>query len=183
MEEEIEAKILEINRPKLISRLEALGAKPLPVVRMKMWFYDFPDKRLRVEHITCRVRYEGDKTVLYSKKKISKDKDKCRKSEEHPLVVESAGKACEFLEGLGMVCNFYGEKDRLTYILEGDHVDIDHWPSPVKDYVEVEGSSEELVERTVKRLGLDPLEMYKKGWADVLRKYGVEPDKIKVFKF
>jgi len=183
MPDEIEVKILNINKPALISRLEELGARSLPVVRMKMWFYDFPDKSLRAEHITCRVRYEGENTVLYSKQKISRDKDKCRKSNENPVIVSSADEACKFLEGLGMVLNFYGEKDRLTYILGQDHIDIDHWPRKVPDYVEVEGLSEGLVEHTVTRLGYKMSQTTKKGWGEVLKMYGVDADKEKVFKF
>lgn len=44
---EIEAKILEINKEKVMTKLEDLGAKKILDSELIATFYDFEDKRLK----------------------------------------------------------------------------------------------------------------------------------------
>ena len=64
MQNEIEIKILEINKKEITNRLKKIGAKKILDARLKVYFFDFPDKRLTLKHSAIRVRQEGNTVAV-----------------------------------------------------------------------------------------------------------------------
>src|SRR3989338_8285332 len=103
---EIEVKILEIDRSDVVRRLEALGAQLVkPETRFYVFEYDFPDFRLKRNGVLCRVRSEGDNVVWCYKGKKDKDAEKQGKKQqpERQEIVSSLENTCRMLEDLGMI--------------------------------------------------------------------------------
>ncbi|MEM9984178.1 MAG: CYTH domain-containing protein, partial [Bacteroidota bacterium] len=66
--EEIEVKILEIDRAQVEQRLKALGATLSFDGEMIALFFDFADRRIKSAGSVLRLRKEGDRSVLTHKR-------------------------------------------------------------------------------------------------------------------
>lgn len=153
---EIEAKFLEINPKKIQSELKSLGAKKifdktfreaiyLPPKGSKE-FDDWLKKRKRV-----RIRDTGQEILLTVK--VNK-KWGLSETEEVEFEVSSFEEAERFLQQLDLVLLRYQEKRRISYQIDGVHVEIDFWPW-VPAWLEIEADSEAKVKQVAKKLGLD----------------------------
>lgn len=180
MPDEIEVKILEINPAYVISRLESIGAQKILEARLKIREYDYPDGSLGKDKSILRIRSEGNNVVLCYKQRIVKSDFKI--SDEHQVFVSDLEEAGVIFEKLGFKRIGDKEKDRISY-LQGDiHYDIDKWPR-IPAYMEVEAPSKLLVKQGVELLGFSMAQTTSMTGTEVLKKYGVDVDKERVFKF
>ena len=145
---EYEVRVLEINVDEIKSKLESLGAILQEDVTQKRYVYDFnpvdPNKWIR-------LRTNGTKTTLTIKQIESSNIDGTKEME---IVVEDFDTTNEILNELGYKARNAQENKRIKYDLNGVEVDIDSWPM-IPTYLEVEGSSEEEVYKTLELLGID----------------------------
>ncbi len=180
MPDEIEVKILEINPRHVISCLESLGAQKILEARLKIREYDYPNGSLGKDKSILRIRSEGDKVVLCYKQRIIKSDFKV--SDEHQVIVSDLEEACVIFEKLGFKRIGDKEKDRVSYLLRDIHYDIDKWPR-IPAYMEVEAPSKALVQQGVELIGFSMAQTTSMTGTEVLKKYGIDVDKEKVFKF
>jgi len=101
---EIEVKVLEINRLEVEKRLSVLGANKVFDGKIHALYYDLPDRRLRTDGLTLRLRMEGAKAVLTLKTDIANAAAKSGKSlRRRSAILKSCGKCLKpwvFLPGL-----------------------------------------------------------------------------------
>lgn len=180
MPEEIEVKILNIDKQAVVSRLESIGAQKILDARQKIWSYDFPERKFKYLQSSCRIKTEADKIILCYKHRTSKQVHKV--AEEHEVEVSSLETACKILEGIGLVCVNVREKDRTSYVYQNIRFDIDQWPR-IPVYVEVESTSHELVDKGVALLGFPQSRAMPLTWVDVFKMYGIDIEKEKIIKF
>jgi adenylate cyclase class 2 len=151
MEIEYEAKFLNVRKDDLRGRLKEIGAiLKRPEFLQKRFVFEFPrdDKR---DYRWARVRDEGDKITMTMK---IIDGEGIENQKEINLVVDDFAKAGEFLSMLGCKKIGYQENRRELWVMDGTCVTIDEWPF-LDPFIEVEGSSEDVVRQVSERLGFD----------------------------
>ena len=148
MHTEFEVRILDINKEDIMKKLEALGAEKISEFDYKRRVYNFNPP---TDHKWIRLRTDGKKTTLTIKKIESFSIDGTKEMEIEVSDFEETNK---MLEEMGYKAHTYQENKRTRYMLDGVEFDIDSWPY-IPTYLEIEGSSEETVYETLKRLGFE----------------------------
>ena len=142
---EYEARVLDINKEEIESKLEALNATLEEDVFQKRYVYDVkpvnPSKWIR-------LRTNGTKTTLTIKNVESSNIDGTKEVE---IEVSDFDTTNEILKELGYIPRGIQENKRIRYDLNGVEVDIDSWPR-IPTYLEIEGISEEEVYKTLELL-------------------------------
>lgn len=118
-----------------------------------------------------RVRQTGDKTTIAVKHILANNDSNIQQMLETEIEVGSIKEANNLLESLGFSYKSYQEKERITYILENYEIDIDTWPG-IPTYFEVEGKSEEDLNRILNKLGYSFFDAVSCTADEVYQKYG-----------
>jgi adenylate cyclase, class 2 len=176
MKTELEVKILDINIPEIISKLEALGAKKIDEKEQKRFVYDFVPKK---DNSWIRLRTDG-KTTTLAIKEIQNDSIDGTKEIE--IVVDDFEKTNLLLETLGYSYKSYQENKRISYVFHGVEIEIDSWPQ-IPPYLEVEGKSIEEVEKVVALLGYTMDQTTSINTTKVYKKYGIDIGSVRELKF
>lgn len=134
-----------------------------------------------------RLRSTNGKTTITIKhilnpKIQTNSESKIQKVMETEMEVPSIEEGNSILEQLGFSFRNYQEKERATYEVDGVEVDIDSWPL-IPTYVEIESDSEEAINDTVNKLGLQDHEMVSCNTADVYHKYGIDLYEYRELRF
>lgn len=144
---EYEIRVLEINKEEIQAKLNQLNAKLIEDVFQKRYVYDFnpvnPSKWIR-------LRTNGKKSTLTIKNVESYNIDGTKEIE---IEVSDFDTTNEILKELGYTPRGIQENKRIRYELNGVEVDIDTWPK-IPTYLEVEGTNEEEVYKTLELLGI-----------------------------
>ncbi len=147
MHTEYEVRVLEIDKEKLIKKLEELGATFQWDHIQRRYVYDFIPK---IDGKWIRLRTNGEKTTLTIKNLVSSEIDG---TQELEIEVDNFERCNLILKELGYEAKGYQENRRCQYLLNGVEIDIDSWPL-IPTYVEIEGASEEAVYNALDALGL-----------------------------
>lgn len=174
---EYEVSILEVDKNKIISKLESLGATFKGEYFQRRYTYDFNPK---VENKWIRLRTNGSKTTLTIKD--LQDSSIIGGTKETEIEVSDFDTTNEMLKQLGYNFKNYQENKRITYILNNVEIDIDSWPK-IPTYVEVEGYNEESVKDIVNKINVDNNEVVTYGVTDIYNKYGIDILKEKELLF
>ncbi|MBU0470431.1 MAG: class IV adenylate cyclase [Nanoarchaeota archaeon] len=153
---EIEVKILDIDVPELIRKLQELGAEKVFEGEITAVFFDFPSDQLEKEGKSLRVRKLGEKVELCLKGKKEKSRFKVR--EELEVTTNNFEDTLAIFEKLRFKKRFEGRKRRESYQLNKIKIEIDTYPG-IPTFFEVEAPSEEEVVETVKKLGFTEEQM------------------------
>ena len=148
MHTEIEERILEIDKDKIIKKLEYLGATKIGEWYYKRYTYDFTPKR---ESEWIRLRTNGVETTLTYKKVETREVDGTK---EFEIEVSNFDETNKMLEILGYEYKNYQESKRIRYYLNDVEIDIDTWPM-IPTYMELEGPSVEKVKELEDLLEVD----------------------------
>ena len=177
MHTEIEERILEIDKEKVIKKLEELGAKKIGEWFYKRYTYDFTPKR---ESEWIRLRTNGVETTLTYKNVETREIDGTKELE---IVVDDFDETNEFLKILGYEYKNYQENKRIRYMLNDVEIDIDTWPM-IPSYMELEGPSVEKVKEVEELLSVDKSKITTL-YADEIAKeiYNIDILAIKELKF
>lgn len=176
MDIEYEATFPEVDKDKVRVKLKELRAKLIkPEFLQKRCAFHLP-KSNEIKKGWLRVRDEGDKITMSLK--VMEDESKIEGQKEICIVVNNFDEAVKLLESIGCKKKAYQESKREVWMINNVEVTIDEWPF-LEPFVEVEGKSEEDVEKVADILGFD----YSKAVfssVDVLysRKYGVSEEVI-----
>lgn len=177
MKTEYEVRVLEINKEDMIKKLETLGAIKNGEYDQRRYTYDLNPKdqskwiRLRTNGITTTLTLKNiENTTIAGTKELE-------------IEVSSFEDTREFLERIGFKHKAYQENKRIQYILDGVELDIDTWPL-IPTYMEIEGKSEEDVEKIIEKLELDRSKITTLDVKAVYdKKYLIDIDKIPHLKF
>lgn len=148
---EYEATFTDISKDEIREKLHSLGAELIrPEFLQKRVVFNLPSGH-EIEGGWVRVRDEGDKITMSLKivngKAITDQKEIC-------LEVSDLKQAVEMLKMIGCQEKAFQESKRELWNMDEVEITIDEWPF-LEPFVEVEGSSEEVVKNVSDRLGFD----------------------------
>lgn len=149
---EIEVRFLDIDEEALRERLNRLGA--IDVGEDCLEEIIFYDKSLRwrdTEGRFVRLRKTRRAVILSYKHHQMHTADG---TEEIEVTVSDLRKTELVLERIGLTAYRHQQKKRHTFEFDGVTIDIDTWPR-VPTYVELEGPSEDALQRVAHSLALD----------------------------
>lgn len=145
---EVEVKILEVDKPALVAKLQRLGAKKIFDNDMSTVFFD-KDNQLNRQKKLLRLRSYGAANKITFKH--TTEQGETRIAEELEVEVDDFGKAQAFFERLGFVATKTGTKHRESYRLGNVRFDFDFWPG-IPCYLEIESDNSLSVLDACKRL-------------------------------
>ena len=152
--DEIEIKILEIDRKAIEEKLFSLGAKKTFDGEIYGIFYDYEDNSIRKAKDTMRLRMVGDKAFITYKKFVENERAKIRR--EYETEVSDFESARLILESLGLKEWMSMKKRRTSYELPGVHFELDKHTdqySYVPEFLEIESKDLDTLYRYVEVLG------------------------------
>lgn len=180
---EIEVKVLNIDRDGLRQKLQALGAKCEGREFQQNRMYDYPDRRLYLQedgsYIRIRVirSLENNQTqsLLTLKKTLSREKYKIAQETETPVADPEAME--QFLLQLGFVRVRIDEKIRESWVWQAIRFELDEWAG-LPPYLEVEASNEADVAHGLAQLGYTLAQSTSMNLNEVLALYKIEADSL-----
>ncbi len=161
--QELEAKILEIDREKIIKIIEDLGGEKVFDGDMFGVFFDTPNSQLKYGKKLLRLRTEGERTFLTYKCKISNFDIKIQ--EENEIEIPDFEKMRDLLNSIGFEEIKTNLKHRTSFKIGNVKVDLDKYLGDLKfipEFLEIEASTREEIYETAIDLGYIPAEM--KSW-------------------
>jgi len=175
--QEIEVKVIDINKEEIIRKLLELGAEKIFEGDITASSYDFEDSRLTKDASFIRLRKMGDKPFLTFKKKITQDHAKVM--EETETEIDNFDEMHKILLALGLRPAKDYVKKRISYKLKNVRFEIDEYEK-VPAYLEIEAPSLKLINEYVEKLGLDKNKV--KTWTgkELMQHYGIKVDFMKV---
>lgn len=151
MQNEYEAKFLNINARRIKKILISLGAK-LVKPRKLLKRVIFENEILKAQHSWIRLRDEGGKITLTLKQVT--DSSTIQGTKELEIVVDDFSKTDRFLEAIGLERKRYQENYREEWRLNNIKFDFDTWPD-IPTFLEIEGHDELSVKSAAEKLGFD----------------------------
>ena len=154
MAQEIETKVLDIDREELLKKLFGLGAEKVSETRLAVDWYRPIGLSEGEESWYLRVRsYSGERHEVTWKAK-SEIIGKVRKHKEINFLIDEPEKITDLFEELGLEKYAHQEKDRTTFKYKDWQFDIDVYPR-MPAFIEIEGVSEEHIKEAMRLLGLE----------------------------
>ncbi len=154
MVHEIETKVLDIDKDKIISALQNLGAKEKGV-KTKLsvtWFRKIGIKEGE-DNWFLRIRsYNNDRHEVTWKAK-SEVIGQVRKHKEINFLIEEPEKLSDLFEEIELEKYAHQEKYRTSFTLDNWQFDIDEYPG-MPAFIEIEGTSEMHVKEAMEKLDL-----------------------------
>ncbi len=150
--EEIEVKILNIDKNKVEQRLISLGAEKTFDDQIIDTYYDFPDNKLKLEKKVLRLRTMGAKTFITLKK--IRQKSSAKIMEEYETSCHNKKTMEHILSSLGLVPKHTVSKHRTSYHYKDAIFDIDQYPN-IPPLVEIEVKNKHDLPHYIKLLGFE----------------------------
>jgi adenylate cyclase class 2 len=151
--QEIETKVLEVDKEKIKEILKSLGAKEIQDTRLVVDWY-CPKGIAMTDHPWyLRIRTTSDGKSEVSWKSLPKIVGNTRHSEEVNINVSDAIMGGKLFENIGLENYAHQEKDRVSFVLKDWNFDLDQYPG-MPAYLEIEGKSHEHVQEAIKLLNL-----------------------------
>ena len=175
MHTEYEVRVLEIDVDSIKKKLEEVGATLEWDKLQRRYVYDFIPK---LDGKWIRLRTNGIKNTLTIKDVVTSKIDGTRELE---ILVDDFDNTNRILEELGYTHRAYQENRRIQYKLNGVEIDIDSWPM-IPTYLEIEGSSEDEVYKTIELLGFSKDDITTRDVEGIYNDYGYDVMEIKELK-
>ncbi|MBW2993509.1 class IV adenylate cyclase [Candidatus Woesearchaeota archaeon] len=169
--EEIEVKILEINKKEMIKKLKKLGAKKTFEGKIYAVSYDFKNGVLAKKNSFIRLRRVGNKSFLTYKRKITQRKAKIMKEIE--TEIDDFNEMRKILLAINLKpANDYTKK-RTSYKLGKVTFEIDEYKQ-IPAYMEIEAPTIKQINKFIKKLSIDKSKI--KTWTgkEVFKHYGIK---------
>ncbi len=151
---EIETKVLDIDKNKIIEKLIGLGAVKIQETRLFVDWYQTKGEKEGSANWFLRIRSdkEGKHEVTWKGDPKTMGIGKVRR--EISFLVEEPKEVAALFTELGLEKYGHQEKDRVSFSFGDWHFDIDQYPG-MPAYLEIEGKSEEHLKEGMKLLGLE----------------------------
>ncbi|MDI6736948.1 MAG: class IV adenylate cyclase [Nanoarchaeota archaeon] len=137
--DEVEVKVLDVNRKELAKKLIKLGAMKYFEGEIYAVSFDFPDKSIRNATRTLRLRTKGSKTYLTLKNPVDNPNIKIR--EELELEVSDFATMKKILESLNLKQWRDVKKTRISYKLKDALFEFDKYHEEfeyIPEFMEIE---------------------------------------------
>ena len=150
---EKELKILEVPEAKVRKKLKELKAKKIFGGKMEIYYYDFPNCKIRKSGALLRVRKVGKEFEFTYKEKVKGATKGIKVREELETHVKDINILQDILGRIGLKNVFYYEKKRTSYLLKGARIELDYFPNKFC-CLEVEAGSAQKIKEIIKLLEL-----------------------------
>ena len=163
---EIEAKIIEINRHEVETRLHSLGAIHEFTQTFKAAYFDRSDASLRAKGEVLRLRQEGDTNVLTYKYLSPNDNPNIKVREELEVKVDDHATTWKILQGIGFQPTLIMDKTRSQWSYRNAHIVIDQYIDEfahIPVFLEIEAPSIEDLQAVALDLGFAATDL--KNWS------------------
>jgi predicted adenylyl cyclase CyaB len=151
---ETEIKVLEIDRKIIEENLISLGARRVFDDEIHAIYYDTPDRAVRRQRGTFRLRREGTRSVLTFKAHIDDRAAKIREETEVDVSDFDAMRA--ILQAIGFSSWLEMRKHRTSYEFSGVHFELDKYTGEfgfIPEFLEIEGPDIRAVYKAAAVLG------------------------------
>ena len=179
MKTEIETRFLDIDRDNLTKKLVSLGAVDQGEELLEETIFKAADRSWEGKNKFVRLRKTKGKTVLTYKENTGQT---VNSAQEIEINVSDFDQCSELFGKTGLKVKRTLKKYRHTFTLDDVTLDIDRWPR-IPDYIELEGSSIESLQRVCKKLGLDWKQRFDGDARAVFSHYGFNMDRLVVITF
>lgn len=177
MKIEYEVRFLNIDKEKILSKLQKLKAEDDGEKLQIRKTYDLIQPQ---PNSWVRLRTNGEKTTLTIKEIKNAKVDGTKELE---VVVSDFFETDAILNKIGLKARNYQENKRRQFHLNGVEIDIDSWPL-IPTYLEIEGEDEASIINTCKLLDLDYKSSTAMDITDIYNKvYNIDLLNIKELKF
>ncbi|WP_455278173.1 class IV adenylate cyclase [[Eubacterium] cellulosolvens] len=175
---EIEVKILEINRKELEKKLISIGAKKISQKEIETLFFDSKDYFFKKANSLVRLRKEKGGITLTFKKLI--DNKKAKIAKEYEVTVSDLDKMKDILESLGLSLHARMKKLRTSFVVNDVKFEFDKYLDEynyIPEFLEIEANNIDILYEHTKLLGFTNEEC--KPWSTLdLINYYSEKNKI-----
>ncbi len=159
MHREIEVKVLNIDVDEIQKVLLEKGAEKISTELQTNYTYTPKDGEFKNGYLRIRERVingQKEPTEITFKENAPTNKE-VRVNNEYTSEISSATNMGKILEELGLVEQYKGKKERISYIYKDQRFDIDIWDKSVypKPYMEIEFTNVDLMDEIIEDLGLD----------------------------
>ncbi len=151
---EIEVKILNVNRRKIIETLSHLRAKKIFDGMIETFFFDFEDGSIAKARNVMRLRREEEKVVLTFKRILGNESAKV--AEEYEVEVSNMENMKKILESLGLSITESMQKHRISYKFENVRFDVDKYEGEydyIPELLEIEATDIKAIHEYARYLG------------------------------
>lgn len=180
MATEIEVRFLEIDATQLKHKLAELGAEDKGEDLFDEIIYYDKDNTWQDQQKLVRVRKTNAGVRVAFKHNHTEAADGTHEAE---FTANDFEQAQQFLESLGFLYRKrHQQKKRHAFVLDGVSVDIDSWPN-IPTFVELEGVSEQDLQKVANKLGLDWNKRNMTNAAEVIKSYGIPVKEFSVYTF
>ncbi len=153
--QELEVKILEINREKVERKLVELGAQKIFDGDIRTLFFDFNDDRIQKAKDLLRLRTEEKGKIELTYKKVQKTKI-VKQAQETSVEVSNFEATQQILKYIGLYATEDMLKHRISYKLDNARFDIDLFLGNyefIPEFLEIEAENIETIYKYVELLG------------------------------
>jgi len=151
--QEIELKILDIDKKNLIQKLKSKKAVKTYKGLMKIAYFDQEDSRIKKADELLRLRDIGNGKVEITYKSSPQIKDGCKVYDELETLSENFDMLCEIFEKAGLKKTMYYEKKRIQYEYKNVKFEIDTYPK-IPTWVELEVKNPKIIKEILKEFEL-----------------------------
>ncbi len=171
---EIETKVLDVDKTKVIEKMNSIGAKKILETKFSVdWFRPRGTKEGK-DPWYLRIRTFSDGKAELTWKSLPKLSGITRKSKEININIDSPEKMKEILEILGLELYAHQEKERISWIHKKWRFDLDQYPG-MPAYLEIEGNDEKHNKEAIKLLSLEANKAISEGERILIQKeYGLD---------
>ncbi len=160
--EEIEVKVIEVNKAGIEKKLKSLGAKKAFSGKIEAIIMDFPDKRLKKSGQILRLRKmtadNGEVKCILTHKHAKKKSAKVKTAKETEFEIGSFDGMKEVLMEAGLVQIGGMDKHRTSWAIGKSHVEIEEYLGKFKYvpcFLEIESPSAKEVYAVAKKIGIE----------------------------
>ncbi|MCW4017761.1 MAG: class IV adenylate cyclase [Candidatus Bathyarchaeota archaeon] len=169
---EVEAKILEVDRNRVVQTLVRLGARKVFDGEIETFFLDFKDGSIVKANDLLRLRREAGRTQLtYKKVQVT---EAAKVAQEFSVEVSDLAKTKQILELLGLAVTESMEKHRLSYTLDQARFDIDTYHGNyayLPEFLEIEAQTAPTIHKYAELLGFDSKDCLPWSTQDLINHY------------
>jgi len=170
--QEVEVKILNVNRPKVEEELLRLGGRKVFDGNIETFFFDFKNGSIAKAKGVLRLRQEGSQIVLTFKRIISTQGAKV--AEEHSVEVSDIDEMKKIFQLLGLSVKESNQKQRISYQIDNVHFDFDRYEGEynyLPEFMEIEAEDLETIHKYAKLLGFKPEDCLPWSTSDLIKHY------------
>ena len=171
MQREIEVKVLGIDPIEMEEKLIEKGGVKENHETQKNYIFVPKDGEFESGYLRIRETFIDDKRQsIELTYKEHENSDDVRINSEYTVKIDSVVVMSKILDKMGVVLQYKGEKERISYRYKGQRFDIDIWdektyPHP---YMEIEFTNQSKIDEIISDLDIDPKMVTTKSITDLI---------------